>query len=580
MKFVTTIQVLFFACYLFLKVTVAQTYSCEKPHSLQKNSGAVSSTLININNVSTRFYNDSQSDISPTGQSGFEFPKGSGKTTVFQSGLLWGAKVNNVIQVGGSVYRSGMTPGRIFKDGNAENPSASNVRVYRVRPDYKTNDLQTEVSRGEGTVEEIRALYEKNWNEWPVKDGAPFIDKNGNRIYEPTIDVPGYENADQTLWHVANDLNASAVNYFIGSQPIGVEEQVTAWAYKSNSDYLNNTIFRKYKLINKSSNTFINMYVNLFSDLELGSTPDKYAVDLCGSDSLLNLGFDYYAANYVNGQYGSNPPSVGFVLLQGPVVTGITTDQAIFDGRKILGKKNLQMTAFFHFYCGDTTFVCPAQGVYDKGTLAWYNYFQGIEGLKNRPFRLPSQLGGATTMFTLSGNPLTGIGWVDGVYRHEGDRYINIVSGPFGMAPGDTQEVVFAEVAAQGQDRLDAVKVLKEYAASLSLDYKASLYLHQITTDVEETRSVPTQFSLHQNYPNPFNPSTTISYDLPTAGFVSLKIYDFLGREIKTLVDDYQQPGSYHKTFSTSELNLSSGVYLCELRAGGLVQTKKMILIK
>ena len=125
------------------------------------------------------------------------------------------------------------------------------------------------------------------------------------------------------------------------------------------------------------------------------------------------------------------------------------------------------------------------------------------------------------------------------------------------MAPGDTQEVVFAEVAAQGRDRLDAVKVLKEYAASLSLDYKDSLYLHQITTDVEETRSVPTQFSLYQNYPNPFNPSTTISYDLPTAGFVSLKIYDFLGREIKTLVDDYEQPGSYHKTFSTSELNLS-----------------------
>ena len=584
MKFVTTIQVLFFACYLFLNVTVAQTYPCEKPKSLNKSLGTVSSKLLNINNVSTWFHNDSQSDIGPTGQDGFEFPKGSGKTTVFQSGLLWGAKVNNMILVGGSVYRSGMTPGRIFKDGSAENPSASNVRVYRVRPDYKTNGLLTEQSLGEGTVEEIRAQYEKDWNEWPVSDGAPFIDKNGNGIYEPTIDIPGYENADQTLWHVANDQNAIAVNYFIGSQPIGVEEQVTAWAYKSNNDYLNNTIFRKYKLINKSNNTFTNMYVCLFSDIDLGATTENYAADLCGSDSSLNLGYNYYAANHVNAQYGTNPPSVGFVLLQGPMISGSIVDQAMFDGRKISGKLNLQMTAFFHFYCGDTSYVCPQQGNYSEGTLAWYNYFQGMQTTRHTTqlFKLPDQLGGTVTKYTLSGDPLTGSGWVDGVYHHEGDRYINIVSGPFDMAPGATQEVVYAEVGAQGQDRSDAVKVLKEYAASLALDYKDSLYLHQITTDVEETRSVPvpTQFSLHQNYPNPFNPSTTISYDLPTAGFVSLKIYDFLGREITTLVNEYQQAGNYHKTFSTSELNLSSGVYFCELRAGGLIQTKKMILMK
>ena len=108
------------------------------------------------------------------------------------------------------------------------------------------------------------------------------------------------------------------------------------------------------------------------------------------------------------------------------------------------------------------------------------------------------------------------------------------------------------------------------------------VYIHRISlvTDVKKEKEIPTRFELHQNYPNPFNPSTTISYGLPTAGFVSLKIYDFLGREIKTLVNDYQLAGSYHKTFSTSELNLSSGVYFCELRAGGLVQTKKMVLIK
>ena len=108
------------------------------------------------------------------------------------------------------------------------------------------------------------------------------------------------------------------------------------------------------------------------------------------------------------------------------------------------------------------------------------------------------------------------------------------------------------------------------------------VYIHQtsLVTKVHKEKSLPTTFVLNQNYPNPFNPSTTIGYDLPTAGFVSLKIYDFLGREIKTLVNEYQQSGGYHKTFSTAEMNLSSGVYFCELRAGGLIQTKKMILMK
>ncbi len=89
---------------------------------------------------------------------------------------------------------------------------------------------------------------------------------------------------------------------------------------------------------------------------------------------------------------------------------------------------------------------------------------------------------------------------------------------------------------------------------------------------------LPNQFTLHQNYPNPFNPSTTISYDLPTNDFVSLKIYDVLGNEITTLVKE-EQPAGYHKiNFDASAL--SSGMYFYTLQSGNKILTNKMILIK
>lgn len=116
------------------------------------------------------------------------------------------------------------------------------------------------------------------------------------------------------------------------------------------------------------------------------------------------------------------------------------------------------------------------------------------------------------------------------------------------------------------------------------------LYLQQTLTktDVAQPDAIPNQYSLSQNYPNPFNPETTISYKLQAASQVSLKVYDVLGREKATLVNEYQQAGVYHSLFVTLRSTLSSGIYFYRLQAGnpshssgqGFVQTKKMILLK
>lgn len=98
-------------------------------------------------------------------------------------------------------------------------------------------------------------------------------------------------------------------------------------------------------------------------------------------------------------------------------------------------------------------------------------------------------------------------------------------------------------------------------------------------TGVDDNYStVPTSFELMQNYPNPFNPTTTIVYSIPREGNVTLKIYNMLGQEVKTLVNEVKSIGFYRVSFDAS--SFSSGVYFYSLRTNGFFQTKKMILIK
>jgi hypothetical protein len=89
---------------------------------------------------------------------------------------------------------------------------------------------------------------------------------------------------------------------------------------------------------------------------------------------------------------------------------------------------------------------------------------------------------------------------------------------------------------------------------------------------------IPEIYSLSQNYPNPFNPVTRINYSIPKQGLVTIKIYDALGREVQTLINDMKTPGNYIVDFDGT--NLSSGVYFYKLASNDFVSIKKMILLK
>ena len=109
-------------------------------------------------------------------------------------------------------------------------------------------------------------------------------------------------------------------------------------------------------------------------------------------------------------------------------------------------------------------------------------------------------------------------------------------------------------------------------------NFKIVNYIDTLTGVLQTSTEIPTQFSLNQNYPNPFNPATNISYSIPLTGNVKLIIYNTEGKEVRTLIDLIQTPGSYSVEFAGSDL--TSGVYYYKLTAGNFTETKKMILIK
>ena len=95
-----------------------------------------------------------------------------------------------------------------------------------------------------------------------------------------------------------------------------------------------------------------------------------------------------------------------------------------------------------------------------------------------------------------------------------------------------------------------------------------------------EVNGLPVNWTLGQNYPNPFNPSTKISWQSPVGSWQTLKVYDVLGNEVATLVDEYKPTGMYNVQFTMNNLQLSSGVYFYQLKVGDYIETRKMVLIK
>ena len=139
-------------------------------------------------------------------------------------------------------------------------------------------------------------------------------------------------------------------------------------------------------------------------------------------------------------------------------------------------------------------------------------------------------------------------------------------SGPYSIPAGSEITITFAILG--GENLAD----LQANCVAAKLKYNSVLGITNYNSQI------PDKYSLSQNYPNPFNPSTNLEFGISKLGFVSLKIYDMLGKEVATLVNENLNPGTYNYNFDAS--GLTSGVYFYKLESDGFVETKRMMLIK
>jgi hypothetical protein len=477
-----------------------------------------------INDLTTWYSSVGDLEITngfPKSRPGATFPPNTAGVS-YGSGFLYVTEKPELI-ADGVYFNSNFQQGAILgvRTGVAENNSGTDVRIWRIRKDFSTADLRkdaaivlgiTEKSVSLMDMQQLRVQYKKDWLEWPAHKGAPYYDRNGNGIYDPKFvvnefsvevpdtssDAPGLADADQVIWFVFNDLNSAST---FNSPNIGMEMQVTVWGYKT-TGALNTTIFRRCRFLYKGTaatlptDSLLRMYAGVWADTDLGQSTD----DLAGSDSTAGLSFVYNSKvlDTEFQKYNMVPPSVGYDILQGPIVKGTAVDSALTGSTYRKGWKNLPVTAITYSNPNSSSFSSNPAGIQ---RLA--NVFKGLQSVSGAPVINPAtQL---PTKYWASGDPATKAGWVDGVYESAGERDIILGSGPFAMAVGDTQEIVTAFIAAQSPDRLAAVSVLKYYDKQVQESY-------------DRQSSVPPALPVPQLTVSSLDKSFIIEWEKDTAG--------------------------------------------------------------
>lgn len=350
-----------------------------------------------------------------TGNPALIYPRGTTRTAMFAGGIWMGARAGGELRVTVAEYSAMWSPGPILSPTSWGDEQSPWYRVYKINL---------------GDTPESNPDYGL-WLNWPpgVPGGPPLVN-GGPRLL-----------ADQTLWSVYNDLNPNSLENPAGTpEPLGVELRQSAFAFSGAPNQ--RIILMEYVIQNRGLLQLEDAYVSLWSDPDLGGPAD----DLVGCDVSRQVGFCYNATND-DRIYGSEPPAVGIVLLQGPIVPD-PGNIAWVNGVPVPDHRNLTMTSFQKYI----------NGTDPDSPVVSYNYMQGLNA-DGSPMVNP--VTGEVTTFSVSGDPVDGSGWVD---EYPSDRRMMVTCGPFDMAPGDVQIVTWAVVIGQGSDRLASVTDLRTVA--------------------------------------------------------------------------------------------------------------------
>ena len=147
--------------------------------------------------------------------------------------------------------------------------------------------------------------------------------------------------------------------------------------------------------------------------------------------------------------------------------------------------------------------------------------------------------------------------------------------GPFTLEKNKPIEILLALVVGRGTDNLNSITVARGNVQRAIQEYQSNFASMTYTAPPPEPIN---NYMLHQNYPNPFNPVTTIRYELPQDGVVTIEVFDILGQKVKTVLNEFKSVGRYEVTYTSN--GLASGVYIYQLRINEFITSKKMVLIR
>jgi hypothetical protein len=442
--------------------------------------------------------------------------------------------------------------------------------------------------------------FGQSWQDWSdaVSLGADFYDGNGDGIYTP-VDLNGNNQwdpnedkpdllLDETYWCVFNDgLPANQRRW--QAEPQGIEVRQTIFAEGSSTPTAN-VVFVRYRIKNTGTvaDTLKDVYFSMWADADVGAADD----DLFGCDTIRQGVYFYNDSTDL--VYGNEVPSFMMDLLTGPhsYIPGVTfidvngnniyengIDTPLDTAVNYLGPigiiifpgaKNLGMNSAVYQIGGDPNLREPSNIIEAR------NYMYGLNRLGQGPdpctWPYGEVRGGVPCnevdpYFWCSGDPVANVGWISSYNR---DVRGAGSAGTFTLIKDQDIEVLIGYEIDRDDTPLGGITAVRIVSDAIQTFYENN-FGYPIVSVKDEMPNAST-FKLEQNYPNPFNPCTKIKFTIPTVGTsrqgrtvsVQLKVYDVLGNEIATLVNEELSPGEYEIDFSASKL--SSGIYFYQLR--------------
>ncbi|MCH8244773.1 MAG: T9SS type A sorting domain-containing protein [Bacteroidetes bacterium] len=508
----------------------------------------------------------------------YEVPRFSGTNAIFAGSIWIGGLVDGSLRVAAARYtQTEMWAGPIDDSGNPPENCNEYDHVYSVRRidigDYEASGLITE---------DLRL--------WPTGLGAPTLDANGNQIdlmsqllsnrVSRRINLAAGERpairGDQSIWWVMNDRGNEHKS--TDTPPLGIEVHGHAFAAYYPTSAINNATLYHYRIFNKNAVPITEAYVGVFLNVDLGDFDDDYI----GADTSRGMGFVYNGDNFDDNQwgYGTAPPALGSMFLQGPVADSDLKDN---DGDGLVDEQGerLRTTTIGYWQGG---------GGYDTGPTSGEQYYQYLMGewRDGRHFTFGGDarnFSSTPTNFVFPGDPVTREFWsemnVDGLGtpNEPGDRIFFISSGPFSIDPGENTDFTFAIVWARGRDHLDSVIELRKAADHVRSAFELGAWDNPILIPEDPVPAAPNlSAALADNFPEPFSEKTTIRYRVPHLADVHLVVLDVLGREVTVLVSEPQGVGDYSISFNGTDL--PSGVYFYRIEIGHASATRSMMLVK